>query len=129
RTLKINVCDILLTPSLTCRVMAALPNWFDAGVILRIRLAPLPSKTRPSCGTSAGFDEDAVTVNELAGVEPSSPTVKGTVMTWSGDAVISDNPEIGSARKLSAISNRSGPWNVRSGATCSTVLSEFMTNW
>ena len=72
--------DVLATPggtlvSATLRVMVAVPETPPEGVTLIRRAAPPPERSMPDAGTSAGFEEDAVTVRRFAGV-PESPTVK-----------------------------------------------------
>src|SRR5262249_38995022 len=76
--------------SLTRTVISALPYWLGAGVMARVRLAPLPPGIRPELGTSTGFAESAVTTRFAAGVS-TSPTVNGMAgielfarMFWSG---------------------------------------------
>src|SRR5262249_2067228 len=62
-------------PSSTVNVIAVVPNWFGAGVIVIVGLAPLPPSTMLALGTSVGFDEIPVTESDAAGVSR-SPTVK-----------------------------------------------------
>src|SRR5205814_1331078 len=62
-------------PSLTLTVMVAVPVWFVAGVIVTVRLDPLPPKTMLLTGTSVGLEDDALRTRLEAGVS-TSPTVK-----------------------------------------------------
>lgn len=58
----------LSEPSLTTTVMVVLPFLFGNGVIVTMRLAPLPVMTMFEIGTKDAFDEVAVTINDAAGV-------------------------------------------------------------
>src|SRR5713101_7867904 len=72
-------------PSLTVRVIVALPNWFAAGVTATVRTAPLPPKTMFALGTRVGFEETPESV-KLATGESTSATMKGrtpVVVPWS----------------------------------------------
>src|SRR5262245_13174226 len=57
--------------------MVAVPVWPPAGVTVRVRLAPLPPKTRFAFGTSVGLDELRRTARRAAAVAR-SPTVKAS---------------------------------------------------
>src|SRR4051812_41970243 len=65
-------------PSLTVMVIVVVPVWFAAGVMVTVRLAPLPPKLMLALGTSVVLDEDPASVRLAAGVW-ASPTVKGIV--------------------------------------------------
>src|SRR5580765_5750985 len=75
-------------PSLTARVMSAVPNWLVAGRTFTVRLEPLPPKMMFATGTREGFDELPVTTR-VPGASSTSPTVKGmspvavfSAVTW-----------------------------------------------
>src|SRR5499427_489152 len=70
---------VLAAPSLTVRVIVVTPNWFDAGVIVTVRFAPLPPNTMLAFGTSACAEDVPLTVRLAAGVS-ASPTVKPMVL-------------------------------------------------
>jgi hypothetical protein len=59
-TVKLSVLASDVAPSLTVRVMTAEPFWFAAGVIVRVRFAPVPPNTSPPTGTRALLDEEAI---------------------------------------------------------------------
>lgn len=62
-------------PSVTVRVIRAVPVCSRAGVRAMVRLAPLPPSTRAASGTRAALSELAVTISAVATVS-ASPTVK-----------------------------------------------------
>src|SRR3954470_8776190 len=68
------VLPVVALPSLTLTVTLPPPLFPDAGVIVTVRLAPLPPKAIPDTGTTPGFEEVAATVRLPAGVS-TSPTV------------------------------------------------------
>src|SRR6185436_3775274 len=77
-------------PSLTVRMMVAAPLWLAAGVIVTVRLAPLPPNTMFPLGTNVGLDEPPLTAR-LPGAVWASPTVKlsapvvpSSLIVWSG---------------------------------------------
>ena len=76
-TLTSKVVNVLLTPSLTFTAMVATPCWPLAGVMVIVRLAPLPPRTMLGLpfGTRAVFEEVALTTRLPAAVSLSS-TVK-----------------------------------------------------
>src|SRR4051812_6098637 len=65
---------VVALPSLTETVIVAVPFWFAAGVIVRVRFAPLPPKTKFAFGTRVGLDELPFTV-KLPTAVSASPTV------------------------------------------------------
>ena len=73
-TVRTNVSVAVSEPSLTVTVMVAVPFWLAAGVMVTVRLAPLPPKTMLALGTSAVFDDEPDTVRLPAAV-CASPTV------------------------------------------------------
>src|ERR1051325_2775881 len=74
-TVSTNVSVVVADPSLTPMLIVLEPNWFVAGVIVTVRLAPLPPNTMLWVGMSVGFDEPAVKVRLPAAVS-TSPIVK-----------------------------------------------------
>src|SRR3954453_19749678 len=56
-TLRTNTLSAVAAPSLTVRVIVALPNWLSAGVIVAVRLASVPANTMLATGTRPGLDE------------------------------------------------------------------------
>src|ERR1043166_2692943 len=68
---------VVAAPSLTLKVIVVVPNWFAAGVIVAMRLAPLPLKTMFPTGTRPAL-EDAADKVMLPGAVSTSPTTKGT---------------------------------------------------
>ncbi len=62
-------------PSLTVSVIVAVPDWPATGVIVTVRVAPLPPNTRFPADTSAGLDDDPV-ITRLMTVVSVSVTVK-----------------------------------------------------
>ena len=69
-TVKVSVAVPPL-PSETVRVMVALPVWLAAGVMVTVRLAPLPLMTILPLGISVVLLELPVSVSELAAVSVS----------------------------------------------------------
>ena len=63
-------------PSLTVTVILAFPFCPAAGVMVTVRLAPEPPKTRFACGIREGFPDDPETVRLEAAVSR-SPIVNG----------------------------------------------------
>ena len=55
-------------PSVMTSEIKVVPFWFVAGVIVKVRLAPVPDKIRLLLGTSIVFVEVAATVKLAAGV-------------------------------------------------------------
>jgi len=86
------------TPSPTVTVTKAAPLAFAAGVRVTTRSVPVPPRTMPAAGSSAGFDDDAVTVNASAAVSasctrnligpvlPSSRMIRGVIREIVGTA-------------------------------------------
>ena len=66
-------------PSLAARVIVADPLALAAGVMVKVREAPLPLITSPDPGTTASLDDDATTPTPASGVSPSL-TVKPTAI-------------------------------------------------
>src|SRR4051794_18755660 len=73
-TVSTNESLALLCPSPTMMVMAEVPTWAVAGVIVTVRLAPLPANAILSIGTRDGFDEVALSVRLSRGVSRSFRT-------------------------------------------------------
>ncbi len=73
--------------SQTVRVMVVVPDWSRAGVMVTVRLAPLPPKTMLALGTSVVLDELPVTSRSAAAVS-TSPTVKGMAAVAVSSAVV-----------------------------------------
>src|SRR2546430_1278558 len=65
----------VLIPSLTFKLIVAVPNWLVRVRKVKSRFEPPPPRKRLALGTSAGFVELAVTTRLSAGVSV-SPTVK-----------------------------------------------------
>ena len=66
RTVRENVVWADNWPSLTLKVMRAVPETFCAGVKVTVRLEPLPPKRMFAWGRSVGLEEEPVRVSELA---------------------------------------------------------------
>ena len=62
-------------PSLTVRVMVAEPDWPEAGMMVTVRLAPLPPSAIFALGTSVVLEEAPLT-ERLPAAVCASPTVK-----------------------------------------------------
>ena len=77
-TVRRKLLEVVAVPSLTLRVMTAVPFCWAAGVTVTVRLAPLPPNAILAAGTSAGLEELPVTVRLPAAVS-ASPTVKAKV--------------------------------------------------
>src|SRR5438132_389758 len=58
----------VVAPSLTVSVIKALPNWLAAGVMVAVRLAPLPPKTILANGTKVVFALAALSAKLLSAV-------------------------------------------------------------
>src|SRR5262249_58239460 len=89
-TVSTKLALVLNEPSLTVRVMVVVPNWLGAGVIVTVRLAPLPPSAMLAFGTRVCAHEVPLTVRFAAAVS-ASPTVKPIVLvgvsslvTWLG---------------------------------------------
>ena len=63
------------SPSVTVIVMVAVPDCSAAGVIVTVRLDPLPPNAMFATGTSVRFEDAPATVRAAAAVS-TSPTVK-----------------------------------------------------
>src|ERR1051325_230158 len=61
-TVKVKTDVVAFVPSLTLRVICAVPDWFAAGVTFTVRLAPLPPKIIFAFGTSVVAEELPETV-------------------------------------------------------------------
>ena len=70
-TVRVNMSLTAFVPSLTVIVMVVVPNWFVAGVMVTVRLAPLPPKVMFALGTSAVTDDPPDTLNAADGVSTS----------------------------------------------------------
>ena len=68
-------------PSLTETVMIDAPVWSAAGVIVNVRLEPLPPPTIFASGTKPVLEDDVVTVKVLA-ADSVSLIVNDTVALW-----------------------------------------------
>ena len=66
---------VMSVPSSTLTVIVVVPFAFGAGVIVTVRLAPLPPKTMLPFGTSVVLLEVPLTMSEPGAVS-TSPTVK-----------------------------------------------------
>jgi hypothetical protein len=64
------------TPSVTEIVMSEIPVTPAAGVMVSVRLIPLPPMTRFASGISVWFDDVAKTCNDAPAVEPRFPKLK-----------------------------------------------------
>src|SRR5690349_21174320 len=73
--------------SWTVIVMMPEPLWLDAGVIVTVRLAPLPPKTMFCAGTSSGSEQEPFSVR-LAGAVCASPIVKAIGPTAVSSGVV-----------------------------------------
>ena len=89
-TVRRKLVLVLYCPSLTVKVMVAVPDWPETGVTVTVRLLPLPPKTTFSLGTNAGLEEFALKARLATGVS-ASPMVKlsgpvepSTGMVWLG---------------------------------------------
>src|SRR5437867_2516502 len=82
RTVSVKLVVAVAAPSLTVSVMSAVPVSPDAGVMVTVRLAPLPPKARFALGTRIVFAELPLTVRLPAAVSASS-----TVKAMAPDAV------------------------------------------
>ena len=75
-TNRLNDAEVLELPSLTVMITVALPNWLAPGVMVTVRLAPLPPKEILATGINAVLLDEAESVRLATGVSV-SPTVKG----------------------------------------------------
>src|SRR5260221_11145917 len=66
-----------LTPSLRRMLMVVVPDWLAAGVMVTLRVAPVPARTIFLTGTRAGLDEVAFRSKSSGGVSV-SPIVKAS---------------------------------------------------
>ena len=73
-TVKTKLVDAVADPSDTVIVMVAVPLWLPAGVIITVRLAPVPLKTMLASGTTVVLLDAAVNVRP-AGGDSGSPKV------------------------------------------------------
>src|SRR5436190_20261672 len=74
-TVRAKLTLLLAAPSLTVIVMLAAPTWLVAGVMVVVRLAPLPPKTILATGTSVGLDEAALRVKLVSRVSTSATVI------------------------------------------------------
>src|SRR3954454_15283539 len=82
--------DEVATPncaSWTVIVMIPEPLWLTAGVMMTVRLAPLPPKTIFCAGTSKGLEQEPFKVR-LAGAVCASPMVKAIGPTAVSSGVV-----------------------------------------
>ena len=82
-TSRSNVSLAVLAPSLTVSVIVVLPDAFAAGVMVTLRVAPVPPNTMFPVGTTPVTEDVADSVRSAAAVL-SSPTV-----TVSGPSAVS----------------------------------------
>ena len=68
--------------SMTVKPILAEPDLPPAGFTVTVRFEPLPPKTIPLSGTSAGFEEEAVRVKSAAGVSTSVTTNGKRTPPW-----------------------------------------------
>src|SRR5690606_7116262 len=103
-TVRRNVSVAARDPSLTRRVIVAVPLWPAAGLMVTVRDEPLPPRVIAEVGTRVVFDEDAVTTRFCAAVSlsltvnPRAPVVPPTATVVAGTslmngAVLVDVPE------------------------------------
>src|SRR5215208_1739487 len=76
-TVNTNESLVVKGPSFTFTVIVAVPVWLAAGVMVTVRLLPLPPKTIALGGTSPGLDETLLNCRLAADVS-ASPIVKGS---------------------------------------------------
>ena len=74
-TVSVNDCVALCESSATSTVMTVVPACPRSGVAVNVRSVPAPPMTMFASGSSAAFDERAVTTRSAASVSASS-TVK-----------------------------------------------------
>ena len=77
-TVKTKLVDAVADPSDTVIVMVAVPLWLPAGVMVTVRLAPVPPMTMLASGTTVVLLDAAVKVRP-AGGESGSLIVKPMV--------------------------------------------------
>ena len=76
-TVRVKLVDVMPNPSsMTITEIWAVPDRLATGVMLRVRLEPLPLSTTLGSGTRVGSKERTRTVKALDGVS-ASPTVNG----------------------------------------------------
>src|SRR6266496_393659 len=68
---KNELLTLALFPSVTVRVIVAVPERSGSGVTVRVRLFPLPPRTRLLVGMSEGLDDATARERLLAGVSVS----------------------------------------------------------
>src|SRR6188508_3301116 len=73
-TVRTKLVEAVSVPSLTVTVIVEVPLWPAAGVMTRLRLAPVPPKVMLAFGTNVAFDEVPETVNPV-GCVSASPMV------------------------------------------------------
>src|ERR1043166_4205959 len=74
-TFRLKLVEAVARPSLTVRVMTAVPDWLAAGRIVTVRLAPDPPSVILPLGTRVGLDDELLT-RRLSGKVSASFTVK-----------------------------------------------------
>ena len=74
-TVKTKLIDAVADPSDTVIVMVDVPLWLPAGVIITVRLAPVPLKTMLASGTTVALLDVAANVRS-AGSDSASPIEK-----------------------------------------------------
>ena len=77
RTVSVKLLVTLAAPSVTASEMMVVPNWFVTGVMVSVRLPPVPPRLRPAVATRFESDERAVTTS-APGAVSKSLTVKET---------------------------------------------------
>src|SRR6267143_5987399 len=65
-TVRLKKVLALVTPSLTVSLMAAVPLWSGAGVMVTVRFVPKPLTTMLVVGPMVGLEETAVTFSSNA---------------------------------------------------------------
>ena len=76
-TVSTKLVLLVACPSLTRKVMVAVPLWPGAGVTVAVRLVPLPPNTTLALGTRVGLEELAVSTRLFTAVS-ASLTVKAS---------------------------------------------------
>src|ERR1051325_4841023 len=74
-TFRLKLVEAVARPSLTVRVMTAVPDWLAAGRTVTVRLAPDPPSVMLPLGTRVGFDDEPLT-RRLSGKVSASLTAK-----------------------------------------------------
>ena len=113
---------LVQSPSVTEIVIADDPVWPETGVTVIVRFVPEPPMRRFPLGTSAGFEELALTWSDDPEVVPRFPKPKGTgPLEPPGAMRTSGIGEIWPANAVSAISKELLVVKCRNGAICSKL--------